>query len=531
MKLVTAQEMRNIDKRAMEEFSVNGLVLMEHASKAVADVIKNIAAENDWEKVVVVCGKGNNGGDGLGAARWLAAYGMKVQVLLVNAAEEDLHGDAAAELAMLKKAGGRLQCVNDANDLQLAEVICLKADVLVDALLGTGFYGELDGMLRDMCRIINSSERYVVAVDVPTGVNADSGTAAADAVQADCTVTMGLAKTGLLLYPGKEHTGELFLAQIGLPEKLVEECGSKKYLLTDEIIRSLLPLRKGNAHKGDAGRVVVAAGSQGYTGAAALSSFAAVKAGGGLVSLVTPLSCRDVLSVKLTEVMVHGLLERMPGILGGGAAADIIKRANSADVLAIGPGLGTSESTLEVVREVLQKVEVPVVIDADALTALKGHLDILPQMQAPKVLTPHPGELARLLDMTPEQVDRERLTLAEKYAREWNAVLVIKGAPTVIGCPDGSIYVNTTGCNAMATGGSGDVLTGIIAALAGQEIRLQEAALCGVYLHGLAGELAADGCIGLAAGQISEFLPQARKLTEAGSADELVYNYALNVIK
>lgn len=277
MRLVTAQEMRNIDKKAMEEFSVNGLVLMEHASKAVADVIKNIAAKNDWEKVVVVCGKGNNGGDGLGAARWLAAYGMKVQVLLVNAAEEDLHGDAAAELAMFKKAGGRLQCVNDANDLQLAEVICLKADVLVDALLGTGFYGELDGMVRDMCRIISSSERYVVAVDVPTGVNADSGAAAADAVHADCTVTMGLAKTGLLLYPGKEHTGELFLAQIGLPEKLVEECGSRKYLLTDEIIRSLLPLRKCNAHKGDAGRVVVAAGSQGYTGAAALSSFAAVK--------------------------------------------------------------------------------------------------------------------------------------------------------------------------------------------------------------------------------------------------------------
>lgn len=531
MKLVTAQEMRDIDKKAMEEFAVSGLVLMEHASKAVADVIKNIADENGWEKVVVVCGKGNNGGDGFGAARWLAAYGMKVQVLLVNAVEEDLHGDAASELAMFQKAGGRLQCVNDANDLQLAEVICLKADVLVDALLGTGFYGELDGMLRDMCRIINSSGKYVAAVDVPTGVDADNGTAAADAVQADCTITMGLVKTGLLLYPGKEHTGELFAAQIGFPERLVEECGSSKYLLTDAIVKNLLPLRKGNAHKGDAGRVVVAAGSQGYTGAAALSAHAAVKAGGGLVSLVTPLSCRDVLSIKLTEVMVHGLLERMPGILGGGAAADIVKRAAGADVLAIGPGLGTSESTLEVVREVLQKIEVPVVIDADALTALQGHLDILPQMQAPKVLTPHPGELARLLDMTPGQVDRERLTLAAKYARAWDAVLVIKGAPTVIGCPDGSVYVNTTGCNAMATGGSGDVLTGIIAALAGQEISLQEAALCGVYLHGLAGELASGGCIGLAAGQIGEFLPQARKLVETGSSEEFIYNYALNVIK
>ncbi len=531
MKLVTAQEMRNIDKRAMEEFSVSGLVLMEHASKAVADVIRHIADGCGFGKIVVVCGKGNNGGDGLGAARWLAAYGLKVQVLLVNAAESDLQGDAAAELEMFLKAGGRLQCINDANDMQLAEVICLKADILADALLGTGFYGELDGLLKDMCRIINNSGKYVVAVDVPTGIDADNGAAAADAVQADCTVTMGLVKMGLLLYLGKEHVGELVLAQIGLPKQLTEESGSGKYLLTDAIVRSLLPLRKGNAHKGDAGRVVVAAGSQGYTGAAALAAHAAVKAGGGLVSLVTPLSCREVLSIKLTEVMVHGLLERMPGILGGGAAADIIKRAAAADVLAIGPGLGTSESTLEVVREVLLKAEVPVVIDADALTALQGHLDILTQMQAPKVLTPHPGELARLLDMTPEQVDRERLALAEKYAHDWNSVLIIKGAPTVIGCPDGSVYVNTTGCNAMATGGSGDVLTGIIAALAGQEISLQEAALCGVYLHGLAGQLAADGCIGLAAGQISEFLPQAHKLTEEGSVEEYIYNYALNVIK
>lgn len=532
MNLVTAQEMRNLDKKAMEEFAVSGLLLMEHAAKAIADAVWQKAQHSGWQKAVVVCGKGNNGGDGFGAARWLLAYGMQVQVLLVQAKKEDLKGDAQAQMQMFLQAGGRLQCVGDEHEMQLAEVICLKADVIIDAMLGTGFYGELSGLWQQMCRILNGSGKYLVAADVPTGIDADSGMAANDAVKADCTVTMGLVKTGLVLYPAKNYVGELVLADIGFPEKMLEEGAGKKYLLTDRIVRSLLPLRKGNAHKGDAGRIVLAAGSQGYTGAAALSSYAAVKAGGGLVSLLTPLSCRDVLSTKLTEVMVHGLLERMPGILGGGAATDIVKRANAADVLAVGPGLGTSDSTMEVVRDVLLKAEVPVVIDADALTALQGHLDILTSMQAPKVLTPHPGEMARLLSISAEQADRERITLAEKYAVQWQAVVVLKGAPTVIGCPDGSVYVNTTGTNAMATGGSGDVLTGIIAGLAGQEISLQEAALCGVYLHGLAGELAAAGSIGLAAGQISDYLPQARKMTETVQPrQEFIYNYALNVIK
>lgn len=398
----------------------------------------------------------------------------------------------------------------------MAEVSCHKADLVIDAVLGTGFNGVLQGFQQRVCMLINSVAVPVVSVDVPSGVCADTGMADKNAVQADITVTMALAKPGLFLYPAAELTGEVVVADIGIPEILLEQMDSKKFLLTENIAADLLPQRNGNCHKGEAGRVVIMAGSPGFTGAAALCAEAAVKAGAGLVNLLTPLCSREVLAVKLTEVMVEGLIERMPGALGGGAAGAVLDKAGRADALAIGPGLGTSGSTIEVIREILQAVEVPVVIDADALTALQGHTGILNTMRAPKVLTPHPGELGRLLDMEPAEVDARRLELAGKYAVEWDAVLVLKGAPTVIGCPDGSVYINTTGNSAMATGGSGDVLTGIIAGLTAQGISLQEAALAGVYLHGLAGDLASGGTIGLAAGEISGYLPQARRIVEQG---------------
>ena len=495
MKLVTAKEMKALDVQAQNDYAMPG------------------------ERVVIFCGGGNNGGDGLGAARWLQSYGVSVRAFVVGAALDAVQGDAAVELAMFTKAGGRVEALSTEDDWVLAELAASKADVLVDALLGTGFHGELEGDVLRACELLNKSEKYILAVDIPTGVNADSGAVSEQAVRADHTVTMALVKTGLLLYPGREYCGDIELADISMPVKLVEDYQSDKYRLTDEIVRELLPLRKANAHKGDAGRVVICAGSPGYTGAAALASDAAVKAGAGLVSLYTPLSSRDVLAIKLTEVMVHGLLERMPGILGGGAASDVASSAEAADVLAIGPGLGTSESTQEAVRTILQKITTPVVIDADALTALAGHTEILAAMQAQKVLTPHPGEMARLTGLEIAEIEADRINVAKKYAEEWQAIVVLKGAPTVIGCPNGTVYVNSTGNSSLATGGSGDVLTGIIAGLAAQEISLQEAAICGVYLHGLAAELTGID-IGLAAGELSALLPQAREQVLYGAEAE-----------
>ena len=519
MKLVTAKEMKALDVQAQNDYAMPGILLMDNAAQAVAEAVHEALTALEGERVVIFCGGGNNGGDGLGAARWLQSYGVSVRAFVVGAALDAVQGDAAVELAMFTKAGGRVEALSTEDDWVLAELAASKADVLVDALLGTGFHGELEGDVLRACELLNKSEKYILAVDIPTGVNADSGAVCEQAVRADHTVTMALVKTGLLLYPGREYCGDIELADISMPVKLVEDYQSGKYRLTDEIVRELLPLRKANAHKGDAGRVVICAGSPGYTGAAALASDAAVKAGAGLVSLYTPLSSRDVLAIKLTEVMVHGLLERMPGILGGGAASDVASSAEAADVLAIGPGLGTSESTQEAVRTILQKITTPVVIDADALTALAGHTEILAAMQAQKVLTPHPGEMARLTGLEIAEIEADRINVAKKYAEEWQAIVVLKGAPTVIGCPNGTVYVNSTGNSSLATGGSGDVLTGIIAGLAAQEISLQEAAICGVYLHGLAAELTGID-IGLAAGELAALLPQARERVLYGTEAE-----------
>lgn len=519
MKLVTAKEMKALDVQAQNDYAMPGILLMDNAAQAVAEAVHEALTALEGERVVIFCGGGNNGGDGLGAARWLQSYGVSVRAFVVGAALDAVQGDAAVELAMFTKAGGRVEALSTEDDWVLAELAASKADVLVDALLGTGFHGELEGDVLRACELLNKSEKYILAVDIPTGVNADNGAVCEQAVRADHTVTMALVKTGLLLYPGREYCGDIELADISMPVKMVEDYKSDKYRLTDEIVRELLPLRKANAHKGDAGRVVICAGSPGYTGAAALASDAAVKAGAGLVSLYTPLSSRDVLAIKLTEVMVHGLLERMPGILGGGAASDVASSAEAADVLAIGPGLGTSESTQEAVRTILQKITTPVVIDADALTALAGHTEILAAMQAQKVLTPHPGEMARLTGLEIAEIEADRINVAKKYAEEWQAIVVLKGAPTVIGCPNGTVYVNSTGNSSLATGGSGDVLTGIIAGLAAQEISLQEAAICGVYLHGLAAELTGID-IGLAAGELAALLPQAREQVLYGTEAE-----------
>lgn len=519
MKLVTAKEMKALDVQAQNDYAMPGILLMDNAAQAVAEAVHEALTALEGERVVIFCGGGNNGGDGLGAARWLQSYGVSVRAFVVGAALDAVQGDVAMELAMFTKAGGRVEALSTEDDWVLAELAASKADVLVDALLGTGFHGELEGDVLRACELLNKSEKYILAVDIPTGVNADNGAVSEQAVRADHTVTMALVKTGLLLYPGREYCGDIELADISMPVKLVEDYKSDKYRLTDEIVRELLPLRKANAHKGDAGRVVICAGSPGYTGAAALASDAAVKAGAGLVSLYTPLSSRDVLAIKLTEVMVHGLLERMPGILGGGAASDVASSAEAADVLAIGPGLGTSESTQEAVRTILQKITTPVVIDADALTALAGHTEILAAMQAQKVLTPHPGEMARLTGLEIAEIEADRINVAKKYAEEWQAIVVLKGAPTVIGCPNGTVYVNSTGNSSLATGGSGDVLTGIIAGLAAQEISLQEAAICGVYLHGLAAELTGID-IGLAAGELAALLPQAREQVLYGAEAE-----------
>ncbi len=530
MRIVTAAEMGRLDKEAAT-YGVSSLLLMEQAAKQTADAAMSLLPEGKGS-VVILCGKGNNGGDGLGAGRHLLNYGVKARAFLVDAEAADYSGDSRAQLDMFCACGGVLEQVAAEDDLLIVQMAMAKADLIIDALLGTGFKGRLEGLLAQVCQLANKAAAPILAIDIPSGVNADDGSADPAAIQAELTVTMGLVKLGLLLYPGRALAGRLAVAYIGQPQKEVEALAGDRQLVTKALAASLLPPRLANAHKGSAGRVVIAAGSPGYTGAAALCAQAAVKGGAGLVHLLTPAASRDVLAWKLTEVMVQGLLEKMPGVLGGAAAADILKRCQTAQVLAIGPGLGLAQGTQEAVREVLAKSPAPCVIDADALTALQDHVDLLNQLAVPKVLTPHPGELARLLGLEPREVERRRVELAAACAQNWQATVVLKGAPTVVATPGGSIYINNSGSSNMASGGCGDVLTGLIAALIAQGASCEAAAVAGVYLHGLCGQRANGGAIGLAAGELCTLLPGVRREVEQAreARQGTIYNQALQMV-
>lgn len=518
MQILLAEEMRALDRAAEEEIGIPGLVLMENAGRAVADAAEKLLGACCHKKILIFAGKGNNGGDGSGAGRWLYNRGAEVTLVLACTAEE-LTGSAADELQYYIACGATVLEVSDADDnLRFAEIenLALQADLLVDALLGTGFSGKMRPLFIRLCGCINRAKEKkpgcrILAVDIPSGVNADTGETDGNAVKADVTITMALPKLGLYLYPGAEYAGDIQVADIGMPSSLLKEAEGNRILITKELIGLLLPDRPKNAHKGSAGRVVLAAGSCGYVGAAALSSFAAVKGGAGLVTLLTPENTREILSIKLTEVMVKGLPVSENRLMTEEALEIVAEALDKADVLAIGPGFGVSEETGNLIREILVTTAVPCVIDADAVTALQEHTDLLSHMLAEKVLTPHPGEMTRLTGIRVSEIEKNRVEVARLYAEKWQAVVVLKGVPTVVALPDGTVYLNTTGTPAMATGGSGDVLTGLIAALIGQGLTVADAAVAGVYLHGLAGELAAKGSVGMAASELLVKLPDARK--------------------
>ena len=518
MRILLAEEMRRLDLAAEEEIGIPGLVLMENAGRAVADAAETALGSCLRKRVVIFAGKGNNGGDGSGAGRWLHNRGAEITLVLACAAEE-LSGSAADELQYYIACGAPVLEVTDADDnLRFAEIenLAMQADLLIDALLGTGFSGKMRPLFVRLCGCINRVKEKnpacgVLAVDIPTGVNADTGEADGSAVRADITVTMALPKLGLYLYPGAGCAGEIRVADIGMPASLLQETEAVRCLITKDRVRALLPDRPKNAHKGTAGRVTVVAGSYGYVGAAALSSFAAVKGGAGLVTLLTPENTREILAVKLTEVMVKGLPVSDNRLVTEDALEAVSGELDKADVLAIGPGFGVSEETGGLIREILATTAVPCVIDADAITALQNHTELLSHMLAEKVLTPHPGELARITGIRIAEIEKNRVEVARLYAEKWQAVIVLKGVPTVVALPDGTVFLNTAGTPAMATGGSGDVLTGLIAALIGQGLPVADAAVSGVYLHGLAGEMAAKGSVGLAASELMAMIPEARR--------------------
>jgi len=479
MRLVTPEEMGVIDRTARERFGVPGIVLMENAARGLVDIIEDYFPLEGL-RVLVVCGSGNNGGDGLAAARHLVIRGAEVKTFLLGDSSR-LKGDALtnARIIGIDSRRGLDRLIQD-----------FKPDVIIDAIFGTGFRGRPEGKYRKAISLINESDAFIVAVDIPSGVNGKDGTVEDVAVVADLTITMCLPKTGLFLYPGREYCGDLWVTDIGITPEMIGS--GKTNLIDDEEVRGIIPHRPPSGHKGTFGKVIVVAGSRGFSGAACLTASAALRMGAGLVLLGVPDGLIDVVEAKLTEVVKFSLPDTGRVTFSRKAVQPLLSRLKDASVLAIGPGISTDPETKEFLFRIIARSPVPMVIDADGVNNIATEPGILKQRRAPIILTPHPGELSRLIKLSPAEINQNRIEIARGYARRYEVILVIKGAPTVVGSPQGEVWVNPTGNSGLASGGSGDVLTGMIGGLIAQGVDPYEAAKAGVYLHGLAADLALE---------------------------------------
>jgi len=523
VKLVTASEMRELERRAVQEAGLPTLLLMEHAGRAVAHVTWKVLRERGGTRVAVVCGKGNNGGDGLCAARHLANAGLSVRVYLL-ARDQDLEGDAATNLRALRAAGVEVDNVVGAVDTAL-RAVGASADVVVDAIFGTGFRGSPMGLAARAIEAINDCGLPVVAVDVPSGLDADTGRVEGPCVRARVTVTMGLPKVGLLVYPGAAYCGEVVVADLGLPRRMVlDDPSISTEVATASQVARLLPPRAPDTHKGTYGRVLLVAGSARFPGAPKLAALGALRSGAGLVRLLVPASIFPAVAASALEFMPAALPDS-DGALDESALDPLMEFAQDADVVAVGPGLSTAAGVARVVRGLLEACDRPLVLDADALNVLRGQYGVLQQARAPVVITPHPGELARLLGVPTSDVQRARLEVARSTARLARAVTLLKGARTVVASPEGRVVVNPTGNPGMASGGMGDVLTGAVAALLAQGLVPFDAAWVAAYLHGLAADLLAEerGDRGLLAHDVADRIPDAAYRVRTGKVREPVF--------
>ncbi|MDD3652871.1 MAG: NAD(P)H-hydrate dehydratase [Desulfotomaculaceae bacterium] len=518
MRVITAAEMKKLDQKTIEEYGVPGVVLMENAGRQVVEVIRQVLGNNVRGKVVTVfVGKGNNGGDGFVIARHLFNMGAEVKVLAL-ADVEDIKGDAAINLKAWQKMGQRIYSLHQGDSINIVRLVLMNTDLIVDAIYGTGFHGKMSDRAGRIVEVLNGSGKPIVSVDIPSGLEADTGKVHGPCIQAAHTVTFALPKLGLILEPGAVYTGELHVVDISIPPMLIEKEAPQRYIITAELVKEWLPPRPPAAHKGSFGRVLVVAGSRGMTGAAYLVGEAALRTGAGLITVAVPESLHNILETKLSEVMTVPLPDTGNGSLSQSARQSILNLLDNASVLALGPGISTLPEVVTLVRELLPSVRVPCVLDADALNALAGEVETMRKVQAPVIITPHPGEMARLLDISTKEIQEDRISVAEKAAVTWNVVTLLKGARTVVAAPSGAIYINPSGNPGMATGGSGDVLTGVIASLVAQGLEPVQAASAGAFIHGLAGDLGVrvKGMAGLTAGDIIHNLPAAtREIVES----------------
>lgn len=515
MRVLTTTQMRDADRTTIDAVGLPSIVLMENAGRQVVDAMEQQVSDLYGQRIAVVCGKGHNGGDGFVVARLLASAGAEVSVYLA-VPETAVRGDARQTLSALR-----------ALDLDVADAtepdgwaVCLpqiaSADLIVDALFGTGLSRPLAGHWAEVVDTLNATGVPIVAIDLPSGLSADTGQIIGPTIDAALTVTLGAPKVPLLVPPAATRVGELAVADIGIPESVIAAvAGPRTVVITEEWARAQIDPRPDELHKGECGRVLIVAGSTGKTGAARLTGAGALRSGAGLVTIATPRACQDVVSALMPEYMTLGLDTTPAGTIDLAAVDAVL--AERCDVLAIGPGLGQTPEVRQVVRALVARSTVPLVLDADALNAFIDEPQaLLGGSGRTVIVTPHPGEMARLIDRTVEDVQDHRLEVARDFATSHRLYVVLKGARTLVAAPDGEVLINMTGNPGMATGGTGDVLTGVVAAWLARGMEPLAAAALAVHLHGMAGDLAAgvQGEVGMIATDLASQLgPAVQRVT------------------
>lgn len=518
MKILTTAEMRDVDRLTTERHGVPSLTLMENAGTAVAQFIASHFAPIDGRRVAVLCGRGNNGGDGFVAARKLREFGAEPSVF-VFAEPTEIHGDAEINFKRLASASIEPRVVRSISDWEAAREAALDVGLVVDALLGTGLRGGVEGLLARVIEDVNAHgpRTQVIAVDIPSGMSGDTGEAAGGAIAADCTVTFTAPKAGMLSAGAPSYVGRLAVADIGSPRELVEEVAKTSVRWLEPWEFRYVPFqRKADSNKGLYGHALIVAGSIGKAGAAALAAKGTLRAGAGLVTVATPEPVLSTVASFAPEIMTEPLHSTGTGTV----ASDVVesgvfeKLMHGKNVLALGPGLTTHDETQRFVRSVIaSRPQVPVILDADGLNAFAGRSNELRNSRGMLAVTPHPGEMARLVSSSVKEIQAQRLEMARKSAADWQAFVILKGHQTVIAAPDGRAWINSTGNPGMSTGGTGDVLTGILAGMTAQfgAQNWETALTLGVYLHGLAGDLAAEefGEAPLIASDVIRMIPPA----------------------
>lgn len=519
MKILSPERMAQYDAYAIKAWGIPSAVLMENAGRSAYRLMRERYL-NGKKHIFIVCGSGNNGGDGFVIARYALADGFHTRVCL-TCKSEDLRGDAALNMRLYESLGGVI--IESGAYVKTVKEELKDADIFIDAIFGTGLSKPVEGKEKILIEEMNMSGKPVIAVDIPSGIDGKTGVPLGTAVKAVHTYTFGYPKLGQVLYPGAEHRGRLTVIDISIPAFIENTLGIDGHVTDGDMLRGILKPRSSSSHKGTYGHVAVIAGSIGKTGAASMTSLAALKIGAGLVTLLTPASLNAIMEMKLTEVMTYPLEDQGKGYFTLPSYKKIVDFVEDKDVIVIGPGLSQESETMEIVRKLVLDVKKPFIIDADGINAFKGHLNILKKTKNEVVLTPHPGELARITGMTPQEVNADRMGIGKKFTEAYKVNLLLKGAPSILFTTDNEVFINPTGNPALAKGGSGDILTGFIGGLVAQGHTIAQSTLTGAYLHGYIADRWAESStdMDLLAGDLLQGLGQAIK--ELKNGEERIY--------